>query len=182
MHLHHNDTQEFLGDLRNISQSTVSRILTTLVPIVKSVLEEFVPTAQDAIEIVNGRVCLVDGTITPYWSYENHPELWSASTARLDSTHNLFVYLTGDTSSTFPILFRDAPTMRKRPPPHRSPRSSKNPAVESATKATKGVESSPPQDATRRRTQQNRQRNNAVISALRPDRKTRRLLQNMADL
>jgi hypothetical protein len=77
MYLRHNDTQEFLGDLRDISQSTVSRIVTTLVPIVKSVLEESVPTAQEAIEIVNGRVCLVDGTITPCWSYEDHPELWS---------------------------------------------------------------------------------------------------------
>ena len=77
MYLRHNCTQEFLGDLRDISQPTVSRIVTTLVPIVKSVLEEFVPTAQEAIEIVNGRVCLVDGTITPCWSYEDHPELWS---------------------------------------------------------------------------------------------------------
>jgi hypothetical protein len=53
----------------------VSRIVTTLVPLVKSVLEEFVPTAQEAIEMVNGRVCLVDGTIPPCWSYEDHDEL-----------------------------------------------------------------------------------------------------------
>jgi hypothetical protein len=43
----------------------VSRIVTTLVAIVKSVLAEFVPNVQEAIEMVNGRVCLVDGTITP---------------------------------------------------------------------------------------------------------------------
>jgi len=36
-----------------------------------------VPTAQEAIELVNGRVCLVDGTITPCWSYGDHDELWS---------------------------------------------------------------------------------------------------------
>lgn len=77
MYLRHNGTQEFLGDLRDISQSTVSRIVTTLVPLVTSALEEFVPTAQDAIEMVNGRVCLVDGTITPCWSYDDHDELWS---------------------------------------------------------------------------------------------------------
>jgi len=40
-------------------------------------LEEFVPTAHEAIELVNGRVCLVDGTITPCWSYGDHDELWS---------------------------------------------------------------------------------------------------------
>jgi hypothetical protein len=36
-----------------------------------------VPSAADAIEIVTGRVCLVDGTITPCWSYREHRELWS---------------------------------------------------------------------------------------------------------
>jgi hypothetical protein len=77
MYLRQNGTQEFLGDLRGISQSTVSRIVSDLVPVVKAVLEEFVPTAKDAIEMLNGRVCLVDGTITPCWSYADHRELWS---------------------------------------------------------------------------------------------------------
>jgi hypothetical protein len=77
MYIRHNGTQELLGDLRDVSQSTVSRIVTVLTPIVKSVLEEFVPSAQDAIEMVKGRACLVDGTITPCWSYDEHPELWS---------------------------------------------------------------------------------------------------------
>lgn len=77
MYLRQNIPQEFLGDLRNVSQSTVSRIVTALVPVVKAVLGEFVPDAKDAIEMANGRVCLVDGTITPCWSYENHNELWS---------------------------------------------------------------------------------------------------------
>jgi hypothetical protein len=77
MYLRQNATEEFLGDMRNISQPTVSRIVSTLVPVVRAVLEEFVPAAADAIEMVQGRVCLVDGTITPCWSYEDHRELWS---------------------------------------------------------------------------------------------------------
>jgi hypothetical protein len=77
MYLRQNSPQEFLGDLRGISQPTISRIVTKLVPVVKAVLEEFVPAAEDAIEMVRGRVVLVDGTITPCWSYEDHPELWS---------------------------------------------------------------------------------------------------------
>jgi transposase len=77
IYLRQNATQEFLGDLRDISQATVSRIVTTLVPIINAVLEESVPTAEDAIEVVRGRVCLVDGTITPCWSYVDHAELWS---------------------------------------------------------------------------------------------------------
>jgi Helix-turn-helix of DDE superfamily endonuclease len=65
MYLRQNSPQEFLGDLHGVSQPTISRSVTKLVPVVKAVLEEFVPTAKDAIEMVKGRVCLVDGTITP---------------------------------------------------------------------------------------------------------------------
>ena len=72
-----NGTQEFLGDMKGVSQPTVSRIVTVLVPVVRAVLEEFVPSAEDAIQMASGRVCLVDGTITPCWSYEEHRELWS---------------------------------------------------------------------------------------------------------
>ncbi|WP_322760940.1 hypothetical protein [Frankia sp. Cr2] len=43
----------------------------------KAVLEEFVPDVEEAIEMVNRRVCLVDGTITPCWSYDDQPDLWS---------------------------------------------------------------------------------------------------------
>lgn len=35
MYLRHNRTQEFIGDLRDISQSTVSRIIAVLVPAIK---------------------------------------------------------------------------------------------------------------------------------------------------
>jgi hypothetical protein len=77
MYLRQNGTQEFLGDLRDISQPTVSRIVTVLVPVVKAVLREFVPDVKDAITMAKGRVVLVDGTITPCWSYAEHPELWS---------------------------------------------------------------------------------------------------------
>ncbi|MGH3917088.1 MAG: transposase family protein, partial [Pseudonocardiaceae bacterium] len=76
-YLRQNATQEFLGDLRNISQPTISRIATLLAPLVTSVLDEFVPIVQEAIETVNGKVCLVDGAITPCWSYADHHELWS---------------------------------------------------------------------------------------------------------
>jgi DDE superfamily endonuclease/Helix-turn-helix of DDE superfamily endonuclease len=96
MYLRHNGTQEFLGDLRDISQSTVSRIVTTLVPIVKSVLAEFVPNVQEAIEMVNGRVCLVDGTITPCWSYDDHDELWSRKHGTTGFNAQLICLLSGD--------------------------------------------------------------------------------------
>jgi transposase len=96
MYLRQNATQEFLGDLRGVSQSTVSRIVTTLVPVVRSVLEEFVPTAADAIEMVSRRVCLVDGTITPCWSYADHDELWSRKHGTTGFNAQLVCLLNGD--------------------------------------------------------------------------------------
>jgi len=77
IYLRQNAAQEFIGDCRDTSQPTISRYLAVLVPLVKSVLEEFVPSAADAIEVVKGRVVLVDGTLTPCWSYEEHQELWN---------------------------------------------------------------------------------------------------------
>src|SRR5690242_12636361 len=63
MYLRQNVTQEFIGDTRDTSQPTISRYVARLVPIVKAMLEEFVPSAEEAIEIVKGRVVLVDGTL-----------------------------------------------------------------------------------------------------------------------
>ena len=48
-YLRRNGTQEFLGDLRGVSQSTMSRIVAMLVPVVRSVLKEFVPTAEEPV-------------------------------------------------------------------------------------------------------------------------------------
>jgi hypothetical protein len=95
MYERQNCTEEFIGDLLNMSQPTVSRIVGHIVPVVRSVLEEFVPTAQEAIEVVKGRVCLVDGTITPCWSYDDHPELWSRKHATTGFNAQLVGLLNG---------------------------------------------------------------------------------------
>jgi hypothetical protein len=77
IYLRQNATQETIGGFRDTSQSTISRYVAILAPLVKSVLEEFVPSAADAIEVVRGRVVLVDDTLTPCWSYEKYQELWN---------------------------------------------------------------------------------------------------------
>jgi hypothetical protein len=96
MYLRQNVTEEFIGDLRGASQPTVSRYLALLVPVVKAVLEEFAPSAASAIELVNGRVCLVDGTITPCWSYRQHRELWSRKLTTSGFNAQLVCLLNGD--------------------------------------------------------------------------------------
>lgn len=54
MYLRQNATQEFIGDIRDISELIVSRIVGVLEPVVKSVLEEFMPSAAEVIEMVKG--------------------------------------------------------------------------------------------------------------------------------
>jgi hypothetical protein len=53
-YLRQNATQEFIGDTRDTSQPTISRYTAALVPLVKAVLEEFVPDAADAGLAVSG--------------------------------------------------------------------------------------------------------------------------------
>ena len=142
MYLRHNGTQEFLGDLRQVSQPTVSRIVSTLVPVVKSVLEEFVPTAEDAIEMVKGRVCLVDGTITPCWSYKGHGELWSRKHGTTGFNAQLVCLLSGDAiyiSDPLPGNTHDAAAFAGTP----AAETSGTPAAASGIKAIRALVSSP---------------------------------------
>ena len=54
------------------------------------------PSAEDAIEMVRGRVCLVDGTITPCWSYADRDELWSRKHGTTGFNAQLVCLLNGD--------------------------------------------------------------------------------------
>jgi hypothetical protein len=116
MYLRQNATQEFIGDLRGMSQSTTSRYVAKLTPIVKLVLEEFVPTAEEAIEMVKGRVVLVDGTLTPCWSYEEHQELWNKKHKTTGFNAQLISLLDGTAawiSSPLPGKTHDARAFRE---------------------------------------------------------------------
>lgn len=118
MYLRQNATQEFIGDMRGISQPTVSRIVARLVPIVKSVLEEFVPSAAGAIEMVSGRVVLVDGTITPCWSYAEHKELRSRKLGNTGFSSQLICLLDGEPvfiSGPLPGKTHDVTAFRETP-------------------------------------------------------------------
>ena len=73
-YLRQNIVQEVLGEYFEVSQPTVSRIITDLTPVVADVLDEFIPNATEATQ---GRVVLVDGTLVPCWSWAGHRELHS---------------------------------------------------------------------------------------------------------
>lgn len=74
MYLRPNLTQELLGELFGTSQATISRTIARLTPLLAGLLEPFVPEPQQASR---GTTLLVDGTLTPCWSWASRPELYS---------------------------------------------------------------------------------------------------------
>ena len=60
-----------------MEQSTISRIITCLTPLVEQATEEFKPTAAQAADATAGAIALVDGTLWPCWSWDGESELWS---------------------------------------------------------------------------------------------------------
>ena len=83
MYEKNNVTREVLGELFGVSQPTVSQIINKIEPITADVLAEVVPHAQ---EVPKGIVVLVDGTLTPCWSWAMHRSCAPASTRQWATT------------------------------------------------------------------------------------------------
>jgi len=52
-------------------------MITLLTPLIEKVVTEFIPDEKDAIEVVTGNTCLLDGSLSPCWSWAGHRELWT---------------------------------------------------------------------------------------------------------
>src|SRR5215207_7428136 len=63
-----------LAEDHETSQSTISRAITGITPWLKTVLTEFVPTAE---ELNPSSQYVVDGSLLPCWSWRANPELYS---------------------------------------------------------------------------------------------------------
>jgi hypothetical protein len=73
-YLRRNRVQAELAETFGVSQSTVSRAITGMTPLLCQVLEGYVPTADE----LDGRTqFIVDGTLLPCWSWASNPELYS---------------------------------------------------------------------------------------------------------
>lgn len=70
-----NPTQDFIGAMFGVSQSTVSRRWDVLRPVIGDVLGALAPTPR---EIVGRGTVLVDGTVCPTWDWQAVPDLYSA--------------------------------------------------------------------------------------------------------
>ena len=74
VYLRRNLAQAAIGELFGISQPTVSRTIAALEGPIETALARHVPTLEDLPEQL---VLVFDGTLTPCWSYQDHPELYS---------------------------------------------------------------------------------------------------------
>ncbi len=57
-----------------VSQSTASRAITRLTPILATILSDQIPVAED---LDSAEQYIVDGSLLPCWSWADHPELYS---------------------------------------------------------------------------------------------------------
>jgi len=87
-----NIVEEVLAERWDVSQATISRAISTLTPVIKKATEEFVPTAADAVDAIRGAIALVDGSLSPCWSWDGERELWAGK--HRTTGHN-FLVVTG---------------------------------------------------------------------------------------
>jgi DDE superfamily endonuclease/Helix-turn-helix of DDE superfamily endonuclease len=76
-YMRQNIIEEVWADVFDVDQSTISRIITFLTPLVEQATEEFRPLAEEAAEATRDAIALVDGTLWPCWSWDGASKLWS---------------------------------------------------------------------------------------------------------
>ena len=72
-----NITEEIWAEIFDVDQSTISRYITFLTPLIDQATEEFRPTAEEAAEATRDAIALVDGTLWPCWSWSGNRKLWA---------------------------------------------------------------------------------------------------------
>jgi hypothetical protein len=73
-YLRRNRVQQELAEYFGASQSTISRAITTFVPILAAVLADWTPTVDD---LDPNTQYIIDGTLLTCWSWHIRPELYS---------------------------------------------------------------------------------------------------------
>jgi DDE superfamily endonuclease/Helix-turn-helix of DDE superfamily endonuclease len=92
MYVKNNLTQDVIAELCGVSQPTISRVITELEAPIAAVLDEFVP---DPTTTGAGRVLVVDGSLHPCWSWQDHRQLYSGKHHTSGHNHQYVVDLTG---------------------------------------------------------------------------------------
>jgi hypothetical protein len=82
IYLRRNHVQETVGQLYDVSQSTVSRAISALTPPVRAATAADVPDDARVAAAIADRIVLVDGTLASVWSWRGHCELYSGKHRR----------------------------------------------------------------------------------------------------
>ncbi|MDP8927780.1 MAG: transposase [Actinomycetota bacterium] len=96
MYFRTNVTEELIGELLFVDQTTISRLIAELEGTITEVLDEFVPDLADLAEETDGRVGVVDGSLCPCWSWVQAPELYSGKHQTTGHGHQFVCGLAGD--------------------------------------------------------------------------------------
>ena len=92
-YLRRNRTQAEIGESYEVSQSTISRAVTALTPLLGTALSSYVPVAEN----LNPQTqYIVDGTLLPCWSWAAHPQLYSGKHKTTGMNVQVACTLTGD--------------------------------------------------------------------------------------
>jgi len=76
-YLRQNIIESVWADIFGVGQSTVSRYITFLTPLLEKATGEDRPTEEDAAEATRNVIALVDGTLWPCWSWDGESRLWA---------------------------------------------------------------------------------------------------------
>jgi hypothetical protein len=76
-YMRNNITEEVWAEIFDVNQSTISRYITLLTPLIERATAEFRPSAEEAAEATRDAIALVDGTLWPCWSWAGERELWA---------------------------------------------------------------------------------------------------------
>jgi Helix-turn-helix of DDE superfamily endonuclease len=76
-YMRQNIIEDVWADIFGVDQSTISRIITSLTPLVEQATAEFRPVPEEAAEATRNAIALVDGTLWPCWSWGGESKLWS---------------------------------------------------------------------------------------------------------
>ncbi len=72
-----NITEEMWAAIFDVDQSTISRYITFVTPLIDKATAEFRPSADEATEATRDAIALVDGTLWPCWSWAGERKLWA---------------------------------------------------------------------------------------------------------
>jgi DDE superfamily endonuclease/Helix-turn-helix of DDE superfamily endonuclease len=76
-YMRQNITEEVWAEIFDVDQSTISRYITFLTPLIEQATAELRPSAEEAAEATKGAIALLDGTLWPCWSWAGERELWA---------------------------------------------------------------------------------------------------------